>query len=111
MASLSLGPALKAQFTASSKRSTPLGDRCAQDNLCAEPSMDEDEDNHHCYNDIPTGLTLRRTLLSQMTADKRNSAISNDGIVRSTGAVGTRHIMKLIKWLMGRPELIPMFAD
>eukprot|EP00961_Rhodomonas_salina_P038687 519820-Rhodomonas_salina.1 len=30
-----------------------------------------------------------------------------DGIVCSTGAVGARHIMKLIKWLMGRPELIP----
>eukprot|EP00961_Rhodomonas_salina_P138734 1866456-Rhodomonas_salina.1 len=34
-----------------------------------------------------------------------------DGVVRSTRAVGAKHIKQLIKWLMGRPELIPMFAD
>eukprot|EP00961_Rhodomonas_salina_P033582 451834-Rhodomonas_salina.2 len=60
MASLSLGPALKAQFAASSKRFTSLGDGCARDNLIAKPSMDEDEsrDNHHGNDDLPTQLTL-----------------------------------------------------
>eukprot|EP00961_Rhodomonas_salina_P117384 1580127-Rhodomonas_salina.1 len=65
MASLSLGPALKAQFIASSERSTPLEDGCAT--LCVTPPMDEDEKNRCCDDDLPTRLTLRITRLSQMT--------------------------------------------
>eukprot|EP00961_Rhodomonas_salina_P013829 185102-Rhodomonas_salina.1 len=62
MASLSLGPALKAQFTASVKRSTPLGDWCTQGILCAKPSMDEDEENRHCNDDLPTYTSTNTTL-------------------------------------------------
>eukprot|EP00961_Rhodomonas_salina_P205818 2778146-Rhodomonas_salina.1 len=59
MASLSLGPALKAQFAASSKRFTSLGDGCARNNLPAKPSMDEDENKHH-GNDDPSPAGRRR---------------------------------------------------
>eukprot|EP00961_Rhodomonas_salina_P074810 1004634-Rhodomonas_salina.1 len=54
---------------------------------------------------------LHETGHPTLPATLSSFVVWKDGVVLSTGAVGAKHIIALIKWVMARPELILMFAD